>query len=96
MGATVLASYFNMEVLDTLKVSVGGQLGQHLLNVALGLVMFGVALGIKPSNFVDIVKNPKSIITGIVCQIILLPALTFLLIIACGNLISPMVALGML
>lgn len=96
MGATVLASYFNMEILDTLKVSMGGQLGQHLLNVALGLVMFGVALGIKPSNFVDIVKNPKSIITGIVCQIILLPALTFALIIACGNLISPMVALGMI
>ena len=31
MGTTVLASYFNMEILDTLKVSMGGEVGQHLL-----------------------------------------------------------------
>ena len=96
MDMTVLTSYFNLEHLDNLKVSMGGGTGAHLLNVALGLVMFGIALGIKPSNFVDIIKNPKSIITGIACQIILLPALTFLLVIACGNLLSPMVALGMI
>ena len=92
----MLTSYFNLEHLDDLKVTMGGGAGTHLLNVALGLVMFGIALGIKPSNFVDIIKNPKSIITGIVCQIILLPALTFLLVVACGNLLSPMVALGMI
>ena len=96
MDMTILTSYFNLEHLDNLKVSMGGGTGAHLLNVALGLVMFGIALGIKPSNFVDIIKNPKSIITGIACQIILLPALTFLLVIACGNLLSPMVALGMI
>ena len=96
MDLTMLTSYFNLEHLDDLKVTIGGGVGSHLLNVALGLVMFGVALGIKPSNFVNIIKNPKSIITGIVCQIILLPALTFLLVVACGNLLSPMVALGMI
>jgi BASS family bile acid:Na+ symporter len=58
--------------------------------------MFGVALGIKPATFVDIIKNAKSIITGIICQIILLPALTLVLIIACGDMLSPMVALGMI
>jgi BASS family bile acid:Na+ symporter len=58
--------------------------------------MFGVALGIKPRTFVDIVKSPKSIITGIVCQLVLLPALTQLLIMAMGNLISPMIGLGMI
>ena len=91
---SLLTSYFNLEVLDKLDVSMEG--GSTLLNFALALVMFGVALGIKPATFVDIIKNPKSIITGIVCQIILLPALTLLLIIACGNLLSPMVALGMI
>ena len=96
MNINILTSYFNLEHLDTLKVNMGGGAGAHLLNVALGLVMFGVALGIRPSNFVNIIKNPKSIVTGIVCQIILLPALTFLLVIACGNLLSPMVALGMI
>ena len=96
MNMTFLNSYFNLEKLDILEVSMGGGIGSHLLNVALGLVMFGIALGIRPSNFLNILKNPKSIITGIVCQIILLPALTFLLVIACGNILSPMVALGMI
>lgn len=80
--------------LDAINVTMNG--GSTLLNVALALVMFGVALGIKPSTFVDIIKNPKSIITGIICQILLLPALTLCLIIACGDLISPMIALGMI
>lgn len=96
MDISLLTSTFGLEHLDSLEVSMGEGIGKHLLNVALSLVMFGVALGIKPSNFVNIIKNPKSIITGIVCQIILLPALTFLLIIACGNLLSPMVSLGMI
>lgn len=80
--------------IDALNVTMNG--GSTLLNAVLALVMFGVALGIKPRTFVDIVKNPKSIITGIVCQLILLPALTLVLIMAMGNLISPMLALGMI
>ena len=84
----------NLERLDTLPVSMNG--GSTLLNVALALVMFGVALGIKPAAFVDIAKNPKSIITGIVCQLVLLPALTLVLIMLCGPILTPMVALGMI
>ena len=80
--------------LDELNVTMNG--GSTLLNIVLALVMFGVALGIKPSTFVDIIKNPKSIITGIVCQLILLPALTLCLIMALGHWISPMIALGMI
>ena len=80
--------------IDALNVTMNG--GSTLLNCVLALVMFGVALGIKPKTFVDIVKNPKSIITGIVCQLVLLPALTLVLIMVMGNLISPMFALGMI
>ena len=80
--------------LDTLNVTMNG--GSTLLNIVLAFVMFGVALGIKPSTFVDIIKNPKSIITGIVCQLVLLPALTLCLIMICGHWISPMIALGMI
>ena len=80
--------------LDALNVTMNG--GSTLLNIVLAFVMFGVALGIKPSTFVDIIKNPKSIITGIVCQLILLPALTLCLIMICGHWISPMIALGMI
>lgn len=80
--------------LDAIDVTMGG--GSNLLNVVLALVMFGVALGIKPATFIDIIKNPKSIITGIACQLVLLPALTLLLIMCLGNFISPMIALGMI
>lgn len=80
--------------IDAIRVSMNG--GSTLLNIVLALVMFGVALGIKPATFVDILKNPKSIITGIVCQIVLLPALTLVLIIALGDNISLMIALGMI
>ena len=80
--------------LDALNVTMNG--GSTLLNIVLAFVMFGVALGIKPATFVDIIKNPKSIITGIVCQLVLLPALTLCLIMAFGHWISPMIALGML
>lgn len=80
--------------LDALNVTMNG--GSTLLNVVLAFVMFGVALGIKPATFVDIIKNPKSILTGILCQLVLLPALTLVLIMICGNWISPMIALGMI
>ena len=80
--------------LDALNVTMNG--GSTLLNIVLAFVMFGVALGIKPSTFVDIIKNPKSILTGLVCQLLLLPALTLVLIMCFGHWISPMIALGMI
>lgn len=70
--------------------------GMNIMNIVLAFVMFGVALGMKPGAFLDILKNPKSVILGMVCQIILLPALTFLLIILINDWISPMIGLGML
>lgn len=83
-----------IRMLDALDVTMTG--GSTLLNFVLAFVMFGVALGIKPATFVDIVKNPKSIITGIACQLVLLPALTLVLIMIMGPFISPMIALGMI
>ncbi len=80
--------------LDALNVTMNG--GSTLLNIVLAFVMFGVALGIKPATFIDIIKNPKSILTGIACQLVLLPALTLVLIMLFGDWISPMIALGMI
>lgn len=70
--------------------------GMHTLNIVLAFVMFGVALGIKPGTFISIARNPKSAMTGILCQIILLPMLTFCMTIIMGDIISPMIALGMI
>lgn len=82
-------------IIDSIDVNLNAT-GMHILNVILAFVMFGVALGIKPSIFVDIFKNPKSAILGVLCQLVLLPALTFVLVIAMNDWISPMMALGMI
>ena len=85
-----------IEMLDSLDVHMGGNGGMIALNIVLAIVMFGVALGIKPRTFIDIIKSPRSVIIGILCQLILLPALTFLLTITFKDWLSPMISLGMI
>ena len=81
--------------LDAIDINMN-RTGMDIINIVLAFVMFGVALGIKPSSFLDIFRKPKSMIVGVVCQIVLLPAFTFLLTITFKNWISPMIALGMI
>ncbi len=50
------------------------------LNIAMAFIMFGVALSIESKNFKEVTRNPKSVITGVVSQFILLPLLTFIFI----------------
>ena len=50
------------------------------LYVALAFIMFGVALGIKTKNFQELLRNPRAVVTGVISQFLLLPALTFLLV----------------
>ena len=72
--------------------------GMNTINIVLAFVMYGVALGIKPHIFVDVFKKPKSVIVGVVCQLVLLPLLTFLLALLMGRFgwISWTMALGMI
>ncbi|AEV31358.1 putative Na+-dependent transporter [Owenweeksia hongkongensis DSM 17368] len=51
-----------------------------VLNIILAVVMFGVALGLKISDFQNVLKAPKPVILGLISQFILLPVLTFALI----------------
>lgn len=81
--------------LDQIEVTMNAG-GMNTINIVLAFVMYGVALGIKPHMFVDVFKQPKSVILGACCQLILLPLFTFLLILCMGSWISPMMALGMI
>ena len=81
--------------IDAINVNMN-ETGMNIINIVLAFVMFGVALGIKPAPFISILQKPKSIIIGIICQLVLLPCLTLLLAIAMNGMISPMIALGML
>lgn len=68
----------------------------HSLNIAIAIVMFGVALEIKLDHFKSLIKNPKSPIIGIFSQFVALPFLTFLLVIILKDFLSPTMALGMI
>lgn len=51
-----------------------------LMNAILAIVMFSVALDLKPSDFGQLKRAPKPVLTGLFSQFIVLPALTYLLI----------------
>ena len=84
-----------LESLNSVTINFG-EGGMMLVNIILAFVMFGVALGIKPRTIKDVVKKPKSIITGIVLQLVALPAITFAVAMILSPLITPMIALGMI
>ena len=66
------------------------------LNLTLAFVMFGVALEIKVEHFKKLLYNPRSAIVGFVSQFLLLPFVTFLLVISLSKFITPTIALGMI
>jgi BASS family bile acid:Na+ symporter len=64
------------------------------LNAIIGLVMFGVALDLKATDFKAVLVMPKPVLIGLAAQFLLLPAFTFLLVLAIKP--APSVALGMM
>ena len=82
-------------LIDGINVTLNAG-GMNTINIVLAFVMYGVALGIKPKMFSKVFTNPKSLIIGMVCQLVLLPMLTFLLALAFGRWISWTMALGMI
>lgn len=87
--------YEALQQLDPIKINFSAS-GMHAINIVLSFIMFGVALGIEPKQFKTLIKNPKSTIVGLVSQVIALPLMTFLLVIALNQFITPTVAMGMI
>lgn len=50
-----------------------------LLSIGIALIMFGIGLNISFKSFKKIFTRPKSMITGLTCQMIILPAVAFLI-----------------
>lgn len=65
-----------------------------VINIALAIIMFGVALDIKLSQVKSILKLPKAPVIGLCIQFIALPALTMGLIYLFNP--APSIALGMI
>ena len=84
-----------MRTIDSIQVSLNAG-GMNTINIILAFVMYGVALGIKPQIFVEVFRKPKSVLLGMLCQLVLLPAFTCALAILLTGWISPMMGLGMI
>lgn len=81
-----------MNELDSLEINFD-ESGLWVLNIALAIIMFGVAIGITIDDFKRLINSPKILFTGVFSQFILFPALTFLFVILLEP--SPSIALGM-
>ena len=79
--------------IDSIKINFDTE-GLWILNIALAIIMFGVALSIKIDDFKLLIKKPKILFVGVFSQFFLLPALTFVAIIIIKP--HPSFALGMM
>jgi BASS family bile acid:Na+ symporter len=64
------------------------------LNLCLGFIMFGVALNLKWRDFTALGRQPKAVFLGLLAQLFLLPAFTFVLVYIIQP--YPSLALGMI
>ncbi|WP_350287549.1 bile acid:sodium symporter family protein [uncultured Croceitalea sp.] len=80
------------EIIDTVHINFDANT-LWTLNVALGLVMFGIALEISVNDFKQLLQRPKLVLTGVCSQFLALPLVTFILVWLAEPL--PSVALGM-
>lgn len=65
-----------------------------VLNAVLAVVMFSIAIDLTPSDFRRLLYTPKALLTGLVSQFLLLPALTFGLVLLTRP--APSIALGLI
>jgi len=79
--------------IDDIKINFDSS-SLWILNIAIGIIMFGVALGITIDDFKRLLKKPKIVFVGVFSQFFLLPAATFIAILILKP--HPSFALGMM
>ena len=82
-----------MQDIDQVHISFDNN-ALWVMNIALAVVMFGVALGISVDDFKSLLKEPKVVLVGILSQFFLLPLVTFFMILVVEP--KPSIALGMM
>jgi BASS family bile acid:Na+ symporter len=87
------AEKFYLMPVDQLQLNFNPE-NLRLLNVIIGLIMFGVALDLKVDDFKRLVASPIPPLIGLIGQFILLPALSFLWTLVLRP--PPSLALGMI
>ena len=96
--AQVVADELGVPI-DQVRLNFNPQ-GLMIINAAIGLMMLGVSLDLELDDFKRVLVAPKAPAIGLVAQFLLLPALTFLLILILRFIPSmalyPSMALGMI
>lgn len=64
------------------------------LPVALGIIMFGLGLGLTPGDFARVGKHPRAVLVALGCQLVLLPAICFGLVLLFD--LPPLLGIGMM
>ena len=90
-----LKMYESLQQLDTLTIRFNST-GNWLLMFFMAVVMYGVALGLKPQFFRGVFNRPRSMFIGLICQWLVLPLVTFLLCVLFHSFVPPMVAMGLI
>ncbi len=68
-----------MESIDNVTLNFSDQ-NIFLLNISLGIIMFGVSLKLTPDDFKMVLANPLGTFVGVLSQFVVLPVLTFIII----------------
>ena len=63
------------------------------MNLTLAFIMFGIALDLSVDKFKGVFSTPKKLVAGLVAQLVLLPFLTYVLVVLTQP--EPSIALGM-
>ena len=79
--------------IDQIRLNFNPQ-GLMVINIAIGLMMLGVALDLKLTDFKRVLVAPKAPGIGLAAQFLMLPAFTFGLTLVIG--LHPSMALGMI
>lgn len=64
------------------------------LPIALAIIMFGLGLSLTVDDFRRVAKSPKAVVAALVVQVVVLPALTFGLVVLAD--IPPLLAVGVM
>ena len=65
-----------------------------ILPISLIFIMFSLGLGLTVQDFKNVINKPKAFLVGITNQMIILPVMTFLIVIVFG--LSHEIAVGMI
>jgi len=65
-----------------------------LLPLALGVIMLGLGMGLSLDDFRRVARYPRAVVTGLILQVLILPAVAFVLALAFG--LPPELAVGLM